>query len=406
MRPSAVSALGLLISSTLVAACAGTAAPGAPSASASRAGAASSVTQNLHSDFASPTAVDLALCLAGQRTTGCFSAAHTFIRTSLAAATAPTAPINLSTIAVGSSVTLTWSAPVSGDPVTTYVIEAGSGPGLANLANFITNSTATTFSASGIGAGTYYVRVRAQNGGGTGPASNESILAVGASGCTTPPNAPTSLAATVAGSTVTLIWSAPSGGCPPTSYLLQAGSSSGLSNLANANVGNTVSYGASGVSVGTYYVRVIAANAYGQSAASNEVVVTVAGGFGAGTWSYALSVSVPLNATPIMSCVAQSSGTTIVSSSGTFSIPFSVACYACAESGTITGTIAPTGVSGSVTASISGPISGPGGCSNQQPTPSPAAMAGTCNSAGCTASTGSNLDPNLSFAVSYTLTPP
>ena len=275
MRPYAVSALGLLISSTLVAACSGTAAPGAPSASASRVGATSSVTQNLHVDFAPAAMVDLALCLAGQRATGCFSSAHTFIRTSLAAATAPTAPINLSTIAVGSSVTLTWSAPVSADPVTTYVIEAGSGPGLANLANFTTNSTATTFSASGIGAGTYYVRVRAQNGGGTGPASNESILVVGASGCTTPPNAPTSLAATVSGSTVTLTWSAPSGGCPPTAYLLQAGSSSGLSNLANANVGNTVSYIAGGVAVGTYYVRVLAANSSGQSAASNETPLTV-----------------------------------------------------------------------------------------------------------------------------------
>ena len=171
--------------------------------------------------------------------------------------------------------TLNWGTPASGDPVTTYVIEAGSVPGLANLANFTTNSTATTFSASGIGNGTYYVRVRAQNAGGTSAPSNESTLVVGAAGCTTPPGAPSALAIATSGGTVTLTWNTPSGGCAPTSYILQAGSSSGQSNLANSNVGNTTSYVATGVGAGTYYVRVLAANGTGQSGASNEFVLTV-----------------------------------------------------------------------------------------------------------------------------------
>jgi hypothetical protein len=175
-------------------------------------------------------------------------------------------------------VTLTWGAPSSGDPVATYIIEAGSGPGLANLANFTTNSTVTSFAASGVGAGTYYLRVRAQNAGGSSAASNESILVVVSTGCTTAPNAPASLAMTVSGSTVTLIWSAPAGGCPPSSYVLQAGSSTGASDLANANVGAATSYIASGIGAGTYYVRVRALNAYGQSVGSNEVVVIVTAG--------------------------------------------------------------------------------------------------------------------------------
>ena len=221
------------------------------------------------------SAVDFARCLQSAGDPACFAGARIQRRAVGAAATAPGAPINLSTSSSGSSVTLTWGAPASGDPLTTYIIEAGSGPGLANLANFTTNSTATSFSASGIGAGTYYVRTRAQNAGGISTASNESILVVGSAGCAAPPNAPSGLVITASGSTVTLGWSAPVGGCPATSYLLQAGSSAGQSNLANSNVGSTTTYVASGVGNGTYYVRVRAANAYGQSAASNEFTLVV-----------------------------------------------------------------------------------------------------------------------------------
>jgi hypothetical protein len=178
------------------------------------------------------SAVDFARCLQAAQDHRCFAAARIQPRARGAAAMAPAAPINLSSSSSGSTVTLTWGAPSSGDPVTTYVIEAGSGPGLANLANFTTNSTGTTFSASGVGAGTYYVRVRAQNAGGSGAASNESILVVGSIGCTTAPNAPAGLAIAVSGSTVTLTWNAPAGGCSSTSYLLEAGSAAGLSNLA------------------------------------------------------------------------------------------------------------------------------------------------------------------------------
>ena len=224
------------------------------------------------------SAVDFARCLQAAGDSGCFAAsARMQTRAVGAAATAPGAPINLATASSGSTVTLTWGAPASGDPVTTYVIEAGSGPGLANLANVTTNSTATTFSASGVGAGTYYVRVRAQNATGTSAASNESILVVGSVACTSAPNAPASLATAVSGSTVTLTWSAPAGGCALTSYVLQAGSSAGASDLANANVGAATSYVAIAVGAGTYNVRVRAVNAYGQSAASNEVVLTVGG---------------------------------------------------------------------------------------------------------------------------------
>jgi predicted phage tail protein len=238
-----------------------------------------------------------------------------------AAATAPGVPLNLTTSSSGSSVALAWSAPASAD-ATGYVIEAGSAPGLANLANFATGSTATRFSASGIGNGTYYVRVRAQNTAGTSATSNESALVVGSSACTSAPGAPSGLAITTSGSTVTLLWAAPAGGCAPTSYVLQAGSSAGTSNLANSNVGNTTSYVATGVGNGTYYVRVRAANAYGQSAGSNEFTLTV------GSASPSPSPNPPAGTAPDVQPRIVSYGTVSGCSGGTLTSTFTVSAPA------------------------------------------------------------------------------
>lgn len=125
----------------------------------------------------------------------------------------------------------------------------------------------------------------------------------------------------------------------------------------------------------------------------------------AGTWSYVLNAGVPLPQAiqGQASCAAPSvSGKTTVSSNGTFSIPFSgLTCSSCSMSGTVTGTIVPTSVSGNVTAVTSG-----AGCSNQQPTPSPAAMSGSCTAVNCTGTTSVSVNPSLSFSVSYVLTPP
>jgi hypothetical protein len=113
------------------------------------------------------------------------------------------------------------------------------------------------------------------------PASSTTTITIEPT-CTTPP-APAGLTVSVSGSTVTIRWTA---SADATSYVLQAGSSSGGSNLASSDVGNVTSYVATGVGNGTFYIRVRAKNACDDlSPASNEVTVVV----GPGTTTSAVS---------------------------------------------------------------------------------------------------------------------
>ena len=67
---------------------------------------------------------------------------------------------------------------------------------------------------------------------------------------------------------MTLNWQNSTGA---TSYVLQAGTRSGWSEQLNANIGNVLSYSAEVHGTPTLFVRVIAVNACGQSAASTEI---------------------------------------------------------------------------------------------------------------------------------------
>jgi hypothetical protein len=174
----------------------------------------------------------------------------------------------------GNNVNLSWSAP--GGQVLGYRVEAGSAPGQSNLHSGVYPPT-PQLSAPNVPSGIYYVRVRAIASDGEGPPSNEVIVTVGASGpCAGPPAAPTGLNATVNGTTVAFSWAA-GGGCPASNYVLQAGSGPGMSNLAVANVGAAQGL-TSAAPPGTYYVRVLAQNAFGTSGPSNQQIVSVGGG--------------------------------------------------------------------------------------------------------------------------------
>jgi len=174
-----------------------------------------------------------------------------------------------------STVTLSWIAPTVGTP-TSYVIEASSAPGgPANLANFNTGNASTTLVAPDVPAGTYYVRVRAVSGCGTSAPSSELQLIVSSPNANACTSAPRSLAASIPGSNITLTWVAPATGTP-TSYVVQAGSSAGGSDLANFDTSSVATtLAAANVPAGSYYVRVYGKNTCGLSAPSNEILMTV-----------------------------------------------------------------------------------------------------------------------------------
>jgi hypothetical protein len=252
--------------------------PSGPTPTSSTGGATSSLTIARGAPAPTvPTVVrvaagDFGRCLQDAGTPACFDAAGLGRATAVAGLTAPGAPGSLVATSTGSSVTLTWTAPTSGDPVLAYTIEAGSSSGAANLASFSTGNSATTFSATGVGSGSYYVRVRATNTAGTSAPSNEALLVVGCS----LPGAPSGLReVSNSGGTVVLSWTAASGS--PTSYIVQAGSTFGAANLANSDLGSAATtLTATGVGPGQYYVRVRAKNACGTGNPSNELLLGVA----------------------------------------------------------------------------------------------------------------------------------
>ena len=250
-----------LLACAVSAACSGSVSPVAPAAEPS---------------VAAVRPADLARCLSTQHDPACFTA-QSFNR-AVAAALAPSPPGNLAASVGGSTVSLTWNAPTAGDPVASYVVEAGSGPGATDLANFDTGSAAATYVAVGVPNGTYYVRVRGRATSGVGAASNEVVVVVSTNPCPSLPPTPSALTSSVAGTTVTLQWGALGGGCVATSYIVEAGSAPGGIDLGRFSTGSAATvYVASAVPQGTYYVRVRAQNGAGTSGPSNEVIVTVGG---------------------------------------------------------------------------------------------------------------------------------
>ena len=184
-------------------------------------------------------------------------------------------PTNLSVSVSGSLVFLGWTAPSNPSGLASYIIEAGSSPGAANLAAFDTGSVTTDYGARDVGLGTYYIRVRARFRGGASSPSNEVAATVlGGGGCALP-GPPGSLSGSASGSTVDLSWGAAANGV---SFVIEAGSSSGAANLANFDTNSSAtSYRATGVGAGTYYIRVRGKNACGVGPSTSDARVVVGG---------------------------------------------------------------------------------------------------------------------------------
>ena len=179
----------------------------------------------------------------------------------------PGAPTGLWATASGYNVSIGWTPP--GGSVLGHMVDVGSASGLSNYGSLPVMAPAMGI-AGPAPAGRYYLRTRAGNACGAGPASNEVILDV-PSGCNVPA-APGTFTSSVSGRIVTVGWGAAGSAA---SYLFEVGSAPGQSNLVLSNVGGVL--GLSGAAPpGVYYARVRGVNGCGQAGpASNERLVTV-----------------------------------------------------------------------------------------------------------------------------------
>ncbi len=188
--------------------------------------------------------------------------------------TAPPAPTGLTAAVSGTTITFNWTEPAGCSTPTAFWMEVGSASGRSDLAAASTGSAAATLVSKNVGAGTYYIRVRAQNSAGVSGASNEVKATVSASGSQTP-GTPTSFAGTVSGRTITLRWNAPTSGAKVTGYLFQVGTASGRTDTTFPLSASSTTWSAGNAAPGTYYVRVAAVAGALQSAASQQVVLVV-----------------------------------------------------------------------------------------------------------------------------------
>ncbi|MBP7866306.1 MAG: fibronectin type III domain-containing protein [Acidobacteria bacterium] len=192
---------------------------------------------------------------------------------SITGATVPAAPSGLSASAASTSqINLTWSDNSTNE--TGFKLERKTGSGGAWSQVATPGAGVTSYANTGLAASTtYYYRIRATNASGDSAYSNEANATT--STTPTPPAAPSGLTATAASSSqINLAWT--DNASNETGFKLErkTGSGGAWSQVATPAAGAT-SYANTGLAASTtYYYRIRATNAAGDSAYSNEANAT------------------------------------------------------------------------------------------------------------------------------------
>jgi hypothetical protein len=134
-----------------------------------------------------------------------------------------------------------------------YRLEAGTAPGLSDVTVLNIPATYESYTATGVPPGTYFVRVRFRLGDRISAPSNE--VGVTVTRCAAPPETP-QLTGSVQGQFVDLSWSTTDSlGCRPDRYRIEAGRSTGSSDVAVFEQLSS-QFRLSSVPFGDYFVRV------------------------------------------------------------------------------------------------------------------------------------------------------
>jgi hypothetical protein len=180
----------------------------------------------------------------------------------------PGSPTGLSTSLSGSTVTIRWTAPAGGTAPQSYVLTAGSAPGLSNIGS--ARTTGTELVVPDVPDGIYYIRVVAVGPTGTSAPTPEYTVNVRI----LPPAAPVNAMGTVdVARNVLLSWTAASAGGAPTRYRVLAGYAPGQTVYQFPTT--QLAFGAANVPPATYYVRIVAENGAGVSPPSTELTIVV-----------------------------------------------------------------------------------------------------------------------------------
>jgi hypothetical protein len=182
----------------------------------------------------------------------------------------PNPPTAINASVVLDTVSLSWTAATTGGAAQSYILEAGSAPGLANIATFTLNGTGTSTVVGAVPSGVYWVRVRARNFLGTsGPSPDRQVIV----GPCSAPGPPSGLSYTSADNLVTLNWNPPASGVAQ-GYWLFAGFSPGASDALVMPLGPAPTFSAV-APFGNYYVRVAARNSCATGPVTADVLVSV-----------------------------------------------------------------------------------------------------------------------------------
>jgi len=191
--------------------------------------------------------------------------------------TPPSAPGTLTATGGLGQVSLSWGAATDNTGVAKYDVYRSTTSGFTPSAgNRIAQPTGTSYTDSGVTAGTYYYKVTAEDAAGNvGPPGNEASGT--ATTDTTPPTTPTNLNATGGAGQVALAWGASTDAGGIARYNVYRSTTSGFTPSAANRIGQPTStaYTDTGLGAGTYYYKVTADdNAGNTSSPSNEASAT------------------------------------------------------------------------------------------------------------------------------------